>query len=340
MEAYVYPIALAAISLLTFGLEWAFPHRKDQKQLRPNLGWDFVHLVINGHFLGLALYGIADTWILPHLDGFLASHGLSDLVYRNAAATWPVWVQILVALVVIDFLQWAIHVALHRVGFLWETHKCHHSIEDGEMDWIVAFRFQWTEIVVYRTLLYLPLAWFGFGPIAVMVHAIFGTLIGHLNHANLNLSWGPLRYVLNSPKMHIWHHDYEGDAETTKNFGIIFSTWDWIFGTAYMPDHPPERLGFRGVSTFPKDFLGASAWPLTAVLPAKGRRWSAAFLGLAVLGLGWSLRSPWTTRRPWGVGSPIFSTIDRPPAFPASTWSRRSANFRVLAIGWPKEARR
>lgn len=29
------------------------------------------------------------------------------------------------------------------------------------------------------------------------------TLVGHLNHSNVPISWGPLRYVINSPKMHV-----------------------------------------------------------------------------------------------------------------------------------------
>tara|TARA_B100001750_G_scaffold170911_1_gene139280 strand:- start:955 stop:2808 length:1854 start_codon:yes stop_codon:yes gene_type:complete len=292
MSAYLYPISLAAISVFVAGLERFFPYRKDQKQLRRTLGWDVLHLVFNGHFLGVIFFGIATHWILPPLDGWFADRGWTDAVYRNAAADWPMWAQILVALFAIDFLQWCVHNLLHRVPWLWETHKCHHSVEDGEMDWIVSFRFQWTEVAVYRAVLYLPLAWFGFATEAVLFHAIFGTLIGHLNHANLGITWGPLRYLLNSPRMHIWHHDYEGDRTTTKNFGIIFSCWDWIFGTAYMPDEPPKKLGFPGVETFPKNFFVATAWPLGAVLPQRGRVLVGVLLGVTLLVGGWYLHLP------------------------------------------------
>jgi sterol desaturase/sphingolipid hydroxylase (fatty acid hydroxylase superfamily) len=292
MIPYAYPIALAAISVFVAALDRTFPWRKEQKQLRRNLGQDLLHLVFNGHFLGLILFGIASRWILPPLDGWLAEVGLSRAIYRNAAADWPLALQIVVALFAIDFLQWGVHNLLHRVPFLWETHKCHHSVEDGEMDWIVAFRFQWTEVVVYRLVLYLPLAWLGFAAEAVFFHAVFGTLIGHLNHANLNLSWGPLRYLLNSPRMHIWHHEYSDDPKATRNFGIIFSCWDWLFGTAYMPDQSPKRLGFPGVQRFPKGFFAATAWPLTRWLPARGRGLTATLLGAAVLLMGGYLHAP------------------------------------------------
>ncbi|MFK8004551.1 MAG: rhodanese-like domain-containing protein [Polyangiales bacterium] len=292
MSAYLYPISLAVISAFVAALEFFVPHRKGQRQLRPALGWDFLHLVFNGHFLGVIFYGVATSWLLPVFDGWLGGVGGTDLFYRSSAAGWPLFVQIPVALVAIDFLQWCVHNALHRVSFLWPLHKCHHSVEDGEMDWIVSFRFQWTEVVVYRLVLYAPLAWFGFATEAILFHAIFGTLIGHLNHANLNLSWGPLRYVLNSPKMHIWHHDYEGDRKTTKNFGIIFSVWDWVFGTAYMPDTPPARLGFPGVEDYPKSFFAAEVWPLGNI-GSKGRaRALSSAIAVALLAGAWWLHLP------------------------------------------------
>jgi 3-mercaptopyruvate sulfurtransferase SseA/sterol desaturase/sphingolipid hydroxylase (fatty acid hydroxylase superfamily) len=290
---WFYPACLALFSVAVFGLEALFKWRRDQPQLRPFLWSDALHLVFNGHFLGLILFGVAAHHVLPRLDDLLAAVGVVDGLYRNAAAAWPVWAQIVVALVVIDFFQWCVHNALHRVPLLWETHKTHHSVQDGEMDWIVSFRFQWTEVVIYRAVLFFPLAWFGFGFEAILFHAVFGTLIGHLNHSNLAWDYGPLKYVLNSPKMHIWHHDYDGDTKTTVNFGIIFSTWDWIFGTARMPEHPPAKLGFRGVETFPRDFFSQMSWPIPRYLPAgaPGRALSVTG-GVAVLGLGFVMALP------------------------------------------------
>ena len=288
MSAWIYPIALAVISVLVAILERLFPKR-DQKQLRPQLWSDFLHLFFNGHFLGIILAGLAGNYVLPTVDGWLSSAGILDKVYRNAASTWPVWVQIVVALFSIDLLQWIVHNLLHRVPFLWGSHKTHHSVVNGEMDWIVSFRFQWTEVVVYRTILYFPLVWFGFGMEALLFHAIFGTLIGHLNHANIDLSWGPLRYLLNSPNMHIWHHDYEGDEKTTVNFGVIFSCWDWIFGTAKLPDHDPPRIGFKGVEEFPTDFFGQMAWPLSKFTP---NPILGAVVGAAIISVGWVAAQP------------------------------------------------
>ncbi len=293
---YFYPIGLVIISAFVMALEFFFPWRQEQRQLRKTLPSDVIHLIFNGHFLGVILFGMATHHILPHLDAFLSDADLHSSIYRNSASDLSLWLQIPLALLFIDLLQWGVHNLLHRVPFLWRFHQTHHSVVDGEMDFIVSFRFQWVEVVIYKSILYLPMAWLGFSAETAMVHALFGTLIGHLNHSNLNISWGPLRYVLNNPRMHIWHHDYDGDAGNAVNFGIIFSCWDWIFRTAYLPEGQPRRIGFPKVEEFPKDFLGQTAWPLAnfwrGLLSEKTAPWAGRVFGAGLLAAGWWLHLP------------------------------------------------
>ena len=66
---------------------------------------------------------------------------------------------------------------------------------------------------------------------------IFVALIffqGSLIHSNLNWDFGPLKYVFVSPRFHRYHHSTV-DASRHKNFGGLFSFWDYLFGTAYCP---------------------------------------------------------------------------------------------------------
>ena len=257
-----YPVALAVLSVLVAAFEFAWPRRLEQKQLRARLWSDFCHLIFNGHWLGVGVYWLATHRIEPPLHSFLAGQGLDRVLFAGVASGVPWWAQIVLVIVVMDFVQWCVHNTLHRVPFLWEFHKIHHSVVDGEMDWIVSFRFHWMEVVVYKCMQYLPLAFFGFSGNAVLAHAMFGTLIGHLNHANLDWGHGPWRYVLNNPRMHLWHHDYDCKPGEARNFGIIFSAWDWIFGTAHVPDHPPRALGFPGTERVPLYFPLHELWPL------------------------------------------------------------------------------
>jgi sterol desaturase/sphingolipid hydroxylase (fatty acid hydroxylase superfamily) len=192
---------------------------------------------------------------------------MPDHVGPEVISTWPWAAQFLTLLVLKDFLEWCVHVLLHRVHWLWQFHKLHHSIE--ELDWIGNFRFHFGEILVYRTLTFLPLLFLGAQPSVLLAAAVLTTLVSDLNHTNVNLSWGPLRYVLNSPHMHVWHHDLAKHGRHGQNYGIVFSTWDWIFGTAYWPTdrEQPEQLGFKGMPRYPKGLLGRLAYPLDV------RRW-------------------------------------------------------------------
>lgn len=71
---------------------------------------------------------------------------------------------------------------------------------------------------------------------------------------------GPgMKYIFNSPEMHIWHHSYElpEDRRYGINFGLTLAIWDYLFGTAYIPHTGRDiKLGFPGVDQFPHDFLG------------------------------------------------------------------------------------
>lgn len=70
---------------------------------------------------------------------------------------------------------------------------------------------------------------------------------------------GIMKYVFNSPEMHIWHHSYELPRERRwgVNFGLTLAIWDYLFRTAYIPHNGQDiRLGFPGVEEFPAGFVG------------------------------------------------------------------------------------
>lgn len=257
---------LLAVSAFVLILERLWPRRREQRVLRAGFAQDLFWLFFNGHYAGILaakLGAFAFAWAAPFLDRIREAHLLDGA---------PLWFQFLAFLLLKDFLDWCIHNALHRSPRLWEFHKLHHSIE--EMDWIGNFRFHWMEVVVYQGLTYLPLTLLGADGRVVLWVAVFSTLVGHLNHANLDIGWGPLGRVFNSPAMHVWHHDAQWPADRPKglNFGVVFSCWDWLFGTAWMPDASPaarlpDRLGFPGLDRFPRGLFSRLVYPLS-------RRWS------------------------------------------------------------------
>jgi len=252
---------LLVVSLVCWVLERMAPWRRQQKAFRNQIGQDFFWLIFNGHYAGLLLAHVG-SWFLQQTNELLGAWHVPPPDTIKLVAGYPLWLQFFTVLTLKDFLEWCIHNLLHRVPWLWEFHKLHHSIE--ELDWIGNFRFHWMESVVYQSLTYLPLVMLGVEGNVLLALAVFGTLIGHLNHSNLKISWGPLRYLINSPRMHVWHHDIILRGGHGKNFAVIFSLWDWLFGTAYWPTdrEQPERLGFEGMERFPKGFLARLVYPL------------------------------------------------------------------------------
>lgn len=242
----VYAYWLFGISVASVIAERLWPWRKQQPLLRPGIFSDLLYIVFNSEYLGIVL-AVATAKLL-------AIYNPDAMVTLSIMRGKPIWLQFLILLPLFDFLQWCVHNALHRIPLLWRLHKVHHSVVD--MDWIGDWRFHWGEIVVYRVALYVPSAVFGFDPQVLFFNGILNTIVGHYAHANVRLSIGPLKYILNSPQMHIWHHTHPDAGPVDKNFGITLSVWDWIFGTAYMPDHAPERLGFAGIEKYPKNILG------------------------------------------------------------------------------------
>ena len=231
---------------ITIGLlEHFHPWRKNQAFIRKELEQDFFWLIFNG-ILASYIFAVFFRIIYSGLDNLYIRVAGASIHNARILVNLPLWGQFLIVLIAADFIEWSTHNLLHRVPWLWKIHRVHHSIEI--MDWIGNFRFHWGELFIYKTMKYIPLALLGADWRAILIAAICTTVIGYLNHSNMNISWGPLRYILNSPRMHIWHHDKKVRGKAGVNFGVMFSIWDWLFKTAYMPDKPqqPEAIGYYG----------------------------------------------------------------------------------------------
>jgi sterol desaturase/sphingolipid hydroxylase (fatty acid hydroxylase superfamily) len=265
---YVY--WLIGLSLFTYALELLFPWRKDQPRIRKDFWLDAFYMFFNFFLFALIGHAALSEVAVRTFHDLLAGVGIENVVAVEVSS-WAPWTQVLLLFVLKDFVHWNVHRLLHRVPLFWEFHKVHHSVE--QMGFAAHLRFHWMETVVYKSLQYLPLALIGFGIDDFLWAHLVATLIGHLNHANIRLPLGPLRYVLNNPQMHIWHHvrDFPVERRYGMNFGLSLSLWDYLFGTAHVPsDGRDITLGFPGLERFPRTFLGQSFYNFVAV--ALGRR--------------------------------------------------------------------
>jgi sterol desaturase/sphingolipid hydroxylase (fatty acid hydroxylase superfamily) len=74
-----------------------------------------------------------------------------------------------------------------------------------------------------------------------------------------------MKFLFNSPEMHIWHHAAEWPEKYPFgiNFGLTLAIWDYIFGTASIPyDGRDVKLGFPDLEHFPKDFVSQEKYGL------------------------------------------------------------------------------
>ncbi len=262
-ENYFY--GLIIISLVVWGLEIVFPWRKNQPLFRKDFWLDTFYMFFNFFLLNLIVLIALSNTAEQFFNDILGLVGLSVANFQLFDInTFPYWARLLVFFIIIDFVQWFTHTLLHRYEFLWNFHKVHHSVK--QMGFAAHLRYHWMEPVVYNSMKYIPLAIMGgFTAQDVAIVHFFNITIGHLNHANINWDYGWLKYILNNPRMHIWHHAKElpEDRKMGVNFGITLSIWDYIFKTDYIPYNGRDiELGFDGDEEFPKDFIHQEMYPL------------------------------------------------------------------------------
>lgn len=175
------------------------------------------------------------------------------------ATSLPIWLQALLVLLISDILSYWAHRWFHK-GKQWDFHAIHHA--PHELDWISSIRFHPVNFFGQILLVGVIVGLLGFSALTFALLAMFNTLYSSLVHANLNWTFGPLRYVLASPVFHRWHHT-STDEGGMKNFAPTFPFIDLLFGTFYMPaDKRPEHFGVEG-DPVPETFLGQMRYPFT-----------------------------------------------------------------------------
>jgi sterol desaturase/sphingolipid hydroxylase (fatty acid hydroxylase superfamily) len=143
----------------------------------------------------------------------------------------PLWLEFILAVLILDFAIWLQHLLTHKIPVLWRLHRVHHA--DRDMDVTTAIRFHPVEILLSMALkiglVYLigPAAW------AVVVFEVILNGTALFNHANFNLPRpvdAVLRRVLVTPDMHRVHHSVHR-SEHDSNYGFALSIWDRLFRT-------------------------------------------------------------------------------------------------------------
>lgn len=171
-------------------------------------------------------------------------------------STKSLWIQIILTLIVIDFVYYWFHRTSHRVRFFWGIHMNHHSSE--EMNFLVSLRQAWFN-PLFRLPFFFILPLIGFDPLLTFVVGAASTLWAVIQHTQTIGKLGPLEWFMVTPSAHRVHHGVNVEY-LNKNFGNLFIVWDRIFGT-YAEEKEEVIFGLtNNVKTFNPFRITAFSW--------------------------------------------------------------------------------
>ncbi len=246
------PVLLAAAAVNW--LEFKFPHRTEWRPDTGEVKTDLAFMTV----VQLAF---------PPLVGFVFAYALIEParalnlpIVRLWPHGWPIWIQALLMILVVDLLRYWLHRAAHENETLWRLHAVHHSVE--QLYWLNTGRFHPLEKALQMSLDSLPFLLMGVDARVLALYYIAYATNGFFQHSNIRLRYGVLNYIVGSAETHRWHHS-RVPAEANANYGNTVIIWDLLFGTWYLPSgRDIELLGLQD-RAYPKSFLTLLRAPFT-----------------------------------------------------------------------------
>lgn len=228
---------------------------------------DYKFYVVNSFFLLRVASWVATLWgLLAVAD--IVRFGMT-YVMGQVPASLPTTFDLVLfsffTFLALDFAKWLVHYFEHTIPILWEFHKVHHSAE--VLTPVTNYRLHPVDFVVERLFVVIMTGivagvfsyWFPSGLVEytifnMSVFAALYLLTNYLRHSHIPLSFGRFDYVFCSPVLHQVHHSSE-KRHHDKNYGLVFSFWDYFAGTLYIPKAGETyRFGLYGDD--PRPFHG------------------------------------------------------------------------------------
>jgi sterol desaturase/sphingolipid hydroxylase (fatty acid hydroxylase superfamily) len=161
---------------------------------------------------------------------------------------FPLWLEIGVALILMDYSFYVWHVLMHRVPLLWRFHLVHHV--DLDLDASTALRFHFTEMLASIPWRAGQVLLIGLTPFTFSIwQGVFLVCI-LFHHSNIELPISSERWLnklIVTPRMHGIHHSIV-ERETNSNWSSGLTVWDWLHGTLRL--NVPQREVTVGVPAF------------------------------------------------------------------------------------------
>jgi sterol desaturase/sphingolipid hydroxylase (fatty acid hydroxylase superfamily) len=162
----------------------------------------------------------------------------------------PYWLNVVIAVIILDLLIYLQHVLHHAIPILWRLHMVHHA--DLDFDVTTGMRFHPIEIVLSMAIKLMTVAALGPPALAVLIFEVALNATSMFNHSNIRIPEKldrVLRLVMVTPDMHRVHHSVI-IRETNSNYGFNLPWWDRLFGTYKdQPDKGHKEMAI-GLSQF------------------------------------------------------------------------------------------
>lgn len=265
--------AAAALLLLTAlgSALWAYMKLEQNKSVRDFFEFAFPkEVILHPSARADALFWITKRLIMPFLlipAGMVFVGGMAlgvrTLIWTVFGldapffgdAPGPVMVVLFTFTMILayDLSYYFYHMLQHRIPFLWELHKVHHSAEvmvgitkdrvhplDDFMNRI------WDGIIpgicfgLWMVIWADPVEASIFGINVYVMRNIL--MMDFVRHTHFKISFGKLDNYILSPHWHQLHHSVD-PKHYDRNFGLMLSIWDRMFGTACVPE-PDEDFKF------------------------------------------------------------------------------------------------
>jgi sterol desaturase/sphingolipid hydroxylase (fatty acid hydroxylase superfamily) len=213
-------------------------------------------------YFNLFLFGIIFGWALISYDAVSrnVAGALSALLGPLPPAPLPAFACRMIITVILflayELGYWFNHYLAHRIPFLWEFHKVHHSAT--VLTPLTNFRVHPVYMCIFLNILALatglasgigsyllgqPALQYGVSETNIIL-VFFIYVYVHLQHSQLWIAFsGPLGRLFMSPAHHQIHHS-RNPAHFNRNLGSCLAVWDWMFGTLHVPAAEREAFAF------------------------------------------------------------------------------------------------
>jgi len=201
--------------------------------------------------IGLRYYFILFSFLLI---GYFSS----AWVETNLAFNWLHTIdssilQLLVYMIIYDFLDYWIHRSAHRVSWWWEVHRFHHSATKFNI--ITVARSHPLDLAFGDFITIIPMTLIGVPIEQLLVITILRSMLGKLQHSMIDWDFGIIgKYILMSPVAHRIHHSPYPE-HWDKHYGHTFIFWDRIFGTYYSGNFVNDRVGLSNTTDNEKGLI-------------------------------------------------------------------------------------